>query len=63
MQAKKEQMTPREKDKNEKVKVILRIRPFFNHEEAEEFISLQPVHDFLSRTTLFRSINQDSHLL
>jgi ubiquitin len=44
MQGKKEQLTPREqKEKNEKVQVILRVRPFDPTEETEEFISPQPV--------------------
>ena len=52
MQPKKEQLTPRDKDKekSDKVKVILRIRPFFASEDPEECITLQQVQTTLSRT-------------
>jgi hypothetical protein len=55
MQSKKDptpqQMTPRgEKEKlNDKVKVILRVRPFVEVEDPEEFISAQEVLPHLSR--------------
>jgi hypothetical protein len=63
MHSKKEQLTPRnEKEKaNDKVKVILRVRPFVETEEAEEFIS--PMEVLLSRVriTPYQSISLDSH--
>lgn len=46
MYPKKEPLTPREapsKEKNEKVKVILRVRPFLETEDPDCFISPQPV--------------------
>ena len=53
--------TPREKDKtNEKVQVILRVRPYVESEEPEEFISALEVAWARFRTTQFRSISQDS---